>query len=183
MKKRYSAFTALMVGLFFLGLSQGEAASMHHGHGSGEMTPVEDLAPALYPDFPVGTYVVIHTDHMANMVSARGRISGAYNTKVYGVSYQDPMTGEEIKDHKWVIHEEVANSKGKEYALGDQVILKADHMEGMAGTTATITLIDPGPVYMVDYLPSDGSAEEKNHQWVTGDEITYLSYEVSKKEK
>ncbi|MBR3217674.1 MAG: YdhK family protein, partial [Exiguobacterium sp.] len=53
---------------------------------------------------------------------------------------------------------------------GDEVVLAADHMEGMDGAEATIDTAEETTVYMVDYTTEDGE-EVTNHKWVTESEL------------
>jgi hypothetical protein len=45
-------------------------------------------------------------------------------------------------------------------------------MEGMKGATAEIDSAEETTVYMVDYTPTNGGEEVKNHKWVTESELT-----------
>lgn len=49
--------------------------------------------------------------------------------------------------------------------------LKANHMEGMQGATATIDSATETTVYMVDFTSSTGE-QVTNHMWVTKDELS-----------
>lgn len=49
--------------------------------------------------------------------------------------------------------------------------LEADHMEGMKGATAEIVSSEQTTVYMIDYKPTTGGEEVKNHKWVTENEL------------
>lgn len=62
------------------------------------------------------------------------------------------------------------DSKSSTFNVGDTVILSADHMPGMQGSIGKIDSINDG-AYEVDYWPTDGSEEVKNHKWVTADEM------------
>jgi hypothetical protein len=136
------------------------------------MTPVDDLTPSANPLYPVGAEVVIETDHMSGMQGAKGVVSGAYDTTLYAVDYiaSDGMV---VKNHRWVIAEEIENSAGKIFAVGDTVTLGQGHMESMGGVgmQAVIAQVVQGPAYMVDYDPADGSARVTNHQWVAEFEL------------
>lgn len=136
------------------------------------MTPVEDLTPSENPLFPVSTEVIVNTDHMSGMMGAKGVVSGAYDTTLYAVDYTD-ASGTEVKNHRWVIAEEIVSSDGVAFEVGDTVTMRQGHMEAMggAGQSAVIVQIMPGPAYMVDYDPTDGSARVMNHQWVAEFEL------------
>lgn len=145
-----------------------EHSNMNHVGNSS--VPV-DLLEANNPTYAIGDKAILTTEHMGGMKGAEATIVGAYETTVYAVTYT-PTTGEEqVTNHKWVIHEELGGIAGKPVAVGDQVILEADHMEGMNGAEATIESAEKTIVYMVDYTSTNGE-EVKNHKWVTEDELT-----------
>lgn len=50
--------------------------------------------------------------------------------------------------------------------------MEANHMEGMEGATATIDDAKSTTVYMIDYQPTTGGEEVKNHKWVTDSELS-----------
>jgi hypothetical protein len=152
-----------------MGATQAPQAMNMHA-----MTPVEALTPAANPKYPVGTQVILETDHMPGMQGAKGVVSGAYETTLYAVDYTT-SAGTQVKDHRWVIAEEIENSAGKAFQVGDTVTLAAKgHMEGMggAGVQAVIAQVAPGLAYMVDYDSTDGSARVTNHQWVAEFELS-----------
>lgn len=146
-----------------------DMGEMHHS-GSG-VVPT-GLKETKKPTYKVGEQVTLQTDHMKGMDGAKATIVGAYDTTVYEVSYTPTTGGSEVKNHKWVIQEEIKEHKGESYKPGDQVILGTDHMEGMNGATATIDTTTQTTVYMVDYTPTIGGEIVKNHQWVTESELT-----------
>lgn len=90
---------------------------------------------------------------------------------IYEVSYQPTNGGAEVKNHKWVVQEELEDSE-EAASAGDTVVLEAEHMEGMKGANATVDEAIQGTVYVVDYEPADGGEMMMNHMWVTDDEIT-----------
>ncbi|NMO94709.1 YdhK family protein [Paenibacillus lemnae] len=149
--------------------SDSSHAAMNHS-SSGEV-PV-GLKEADNPAFEVGSTAVIQTDHMPGMKGATATISGAFSTTVYAVSYTPTTGGEPVKNHKWVIHEELKDAAVEPYKSGDEVTLEADHMAGMKGAAATIDSAQETTVYMVDYTPTTGGEPVKNHKWVTEDEMS-----------
>jgi len=80
---------------------------------------------------------------------------------------------EKVEDHKWVIQKEIEEANG-ETALepGTEVIINADHMEGMKGATAVIDSSEKTTVYLIDYTPTDGNDKVTNHKWVTEEELS-----------
>ncbi|MFL8937329.1 YdhK family protein [Rossellomorea oryzaecorticis] len=148
------------------GMDHGE---MNHS-GSGEVP--EGLETAADPMNPVGSKAIINAGHMPGMKGAEATISGAYDTVVYTVTYTPTTGGKEVKNHKWVIHEELKDPGKEPYKKGDKVILEADHMKGMKGAEAVIESAEETTVYMVDYMPKDGGEEVKNHKWVTEEELS-----------
>ena len=129
------------------------------------------LIAATNPQYPVGTRVILHATHIPGMEGAEATVVAAYDTTAYAVTYK-PTTGQpEVTNHKWIIHEELKDVADKPYAVGEEVIIETDHLEGMRGATAKIEEVKPTTVYMVDYTSTTGE-EVKNHRWVTEDEIS-----------
>lgn len=154
--------------------SPDNAGEMDHGNmehtGSGEVP--KGLKDAKNPTYGVGTQAIIESDHMAGMKGATAKIVGAYDTTVYTISYTPTNGGEVVKNHKWVIHEELQNAGEAPLKPGTEVVVNADHMEGMKGATAEIDSAEKTTVYMVDFTPTTGGEEVKNHQWVTESELS-----------
>jgi hypothetical protein len=144
-------------------------SEMDHS-GSGEVP--KGLAKAENPTYPVGSRVVIHANHMAGMDGAEATVSGAFDTTVYSVTYTPSTGGNPVKNHKWVIHEEIENAGDKPYKPGDEVVLNAEHMKGMDGAKATIDTAEQTTVYMVDYTDAKTSEKITNHMWVTESELS-----------
>ncbi|USK87064.1 DUF1541 domain-containing protein [Peribacillus asahii] len=138
--------------------------------GSGEVP--EGLKVAENPTYEVGSQAIIQESHMPGMKGAKATIVGAYDTTVYTVSYTPTTGGERVENHKWVIHEELQNVGKSPLEPGTEVTINADHMEGMDGATAEIDSAEETTIYMVDFTPTIGGAEVKNHQWVTESELS-----------
>src|SRR5699024_6600370 len=83
------------------------------------------------------------------MDAAQATNEGPYDTTAYEVTYEPNDGGETVKNHKWVIHEEIKDAEEQPYEKGDEVVLEADHMEGMKGATATIDDSEDTTVYML----------------------------------
>src|SRR5699024_4804052 len=106
------------------------------------------------------------------MKGAIGNTEGAYDTTAYVVTYEPTDGGEKVENHKWVVHEEIENEEGQPYEQGDEVVLAADHTEGVEGATAKIDPAEDTTVYIVSYEDTDTGEEVKNHKWVTEDELS-----------
>ncbi|TSI07667.1 YdhK family protein [Lysinibacillus sp. BW-2-10] len=148
-------------------------SAMDHGnmnHSSNGEVP-EGLKAAENPKFEVGSHAIIKTDHMEGMNGSEATIVGAYDTTVYTVTYTPTTGGEQVKNHKWVIHEELEGVDTEPLEPGAEVTLNADHMEGMKGATATVDSVENTTVYMVDYTSSTGE-KVTNHKWVTENELS-----------
>ncbi|MBN8202798.1 YdhK family protein (plasmid) [Cytobacillus firmus] len=147
---------------------------MDHGNmdmsGSGEVP--EGLEEAASPTYEVGSKAIIESDHMSGMKGAEATIVGAYDTTVYTISYTPTTGGERVEDHKWVIHEELEGVEEEPLEPGTEVTVNAEHMEGMEGATAEIDSAEQTTVYMVDFTPTTGGEEVKNHKWVTESELS-----------
>lgn len=154
--------------------SPENAGETDHGNmehtGFGEVP--KGLKEAKNPTYGVGTQAIIESDHMAGMKGATAKIVGAYDTTVYTISYTPTNGGEVVKNHKWVIHEDLQNAGEAPLKPGTEVVVNADHMEGMKGATAEIDSAEKTTVYMVDFTPTTGGEEVKNHQWVTESELS-----------
>ncbi|MEK4358341.1 YdhK family protein [Paenibacillus sp. FSL M7-1455] len=148
--------------------------SMHHHSDSGEVP--KGLREAEHPTYHVGDTVVIHAKHMAGMDGATGKVVGAYDTVAYSVTYTPTDGGKPVRNHKWVIQEEIKDAGNQPLEPGQNVILEADHMEGMMGAQATIETADRTTVYMVDYIPTNGGAPVTNHKWVVERELSERLY-------
>lgn len=162
------------------------STSQHEGHGSGGINdgggmehPMdggpapEGIEKASSPKYPAGTEVTLTADHMEGMDGANATIVGAFDTYTYAVNFTPTTGGDPIKDHKWVVQEEIKDAGDQRLADGTEVTLEAKHMEGMKGTHATIASSTDETVYMVDY-ESDGMTMT-NHKWVVESEIKSAS--------
>ncbi|MFI8688255.1 DUF1541 domain-containing protein [Rossellomorea sp. NPDC077527] len=181
MKHRKKSFLFILMTLLFLGACSNdddgmteEMDSMEHSDmnhtGSGELP--KGLKEAPNPRYGVGSKVMIKDDHMEGMKDAEATISGTYDTVVYTVTYTPTTGGEKVKNHKWVIHEELKDFGDQPFKPGDEVVLNTDHMKGMKGATGTIDSAEEMAVYMVDYTPTTGGEAVKNHKWVTESELS-----------
>ena len=189
-KRLMTIVTAGMLGgaLVFTGCSTGgdqdqatpPTTSQHEGHGSssdsgGMEHPMdggpapEGIETAASPTYPVGTEVTLTADHMEGMDGANATIAGAYDTYTYAVDFTPSAGGEPVKDHKWVVQQEIKDAGDERLADGTEVTLEAEHMEGMKGAKATIASSTEETVYMVDY-ESDGMTMT-NHKWVVESEL------------
>ncbi|WP_231687866.1 DUF1541 domain-containing protein [Bacillus sp. FJAT-27251] len=147
----------------------GDHSNMNHS-GSGE--PPEGIQEAQNPAYEAGSKAIIEEGHMSGMKGAEATIAGAYATTVYSVSYDPTNGGERVENHKWVVHEEIQDAGDQPFEPGQEVVLEADHMEGMKGATAEIDTAEQTTVYMIDFTPTDGSEPVTNHKWVTEDELS-----------
>ncbi|MBN3553362.1 DUF1541 domain-containing protein [Fictibacillus nanhaiensis] len=151
--------------------SQNHADHGEMNHSSSGEVP-KGLKEKANPTYEVGSKAVIRADHMKGMNDAEATIVGAYDTTVYTVSYTPTTGGKKVRDHKWVIHEEIKDAGDKPLTSGTEVTLEADHMKGMKGAKATIDSAEQTTVYMVDYTPTTGGERVKNHKWVTENELS-----------
>ena len=197
MRKRLTMTLAAGVlggALLLTGCSSGDQdpskAGPHHGGSSSTSSPASsdggmdhssmehpmdgDPAPAgiekaASPKYPVGTQVILTADHMMGMDGAKATIVGAYDTYTYAVNFTPTTGGEPVKDHKWVVQQEIKDAGSKQLADGTEVTLEAEHMKGMKGAKATIASSTDETVYMVDY--EAGGMKMTNHKWVVESEI------------
>lgn len=178
MGKKHIIFSFLLVfGLFVLAAcTEKESKSNEDGHGgmnhSGSGEVPQALEKAENPTYPEGTKAVINAAHMPGMDGAVATITGAFDTKVYTISYTPTNGGEKVEDHKWVIHEEIADSEDTDFQIGEEVVIKAEHMPGMDGVIATVDSVEETTVYMVDYEDTETGESITNHKWVTESELS-----------
>ena len=162
-------FNILLAVLLALALPVFAHESMDHSM----VTPTDVFTPAENPLYPVGAQVILAADHMPGMNGVLARVSGAFDTTLYAITYTRSDTGETVADHKWVVHEEIEGHGADPFQVGDTVTLLPGHISGMGGegVQAEITQAVPGPAYMVDFTPADGSEPVVNHQWVSEAEL------------
>ncbi|MCY9666409.1 YdhK family protein [Paenibacillus alginolyticus] len=154
--------------------SQQPVANMNHSdmkRSSSSEVP-KGLKEAKNPTYPIGSQAIIQADHMPGMKGAKATIVGAYDTTAYAVSYTPTTGGQPVKNHKWVVREEIKNAGNETLKPGTVVTLETDHMRGMKGATAKIDSAETTTVYMVDYTPTTGGETIKNHKWVTENELS-----------
>ena len=122
--------------------------------------------------FQIGDEVIINADHhMEGMNGAEGVVEGAYTTTAYMVSYTPLTDDEPVENHKWLVHEELLTEEEGPLEPGTEVVISANHMQGMEGATATIEEAVETNVYMVSYTSTDGEKVE-NHKWFIEDELS-----------
>lgn len=130
-----------------------------------------DIPTATNAKYPVGSRVTILADHMTGMKGAKGTVAAVYATTTYAVDYTPTTGGAVVKDHKWVVQQEIQGAGTTPYKVGDAVVLTASHMAGMKGAKAVIREVVTEPVYAVNYTPTTGGAMMMNHLWVVQDEL------------
>lgn len=144
------------------------SSAMHEHEMDGGPAPAS-IKVAENPKYPVGSKVTLTADHMPGMNGAEATIAGAYQTTTYVVDYTPTNGGEPVKNHKWVVQEELKDPASDPLKVGDKAVMTATHMAGMEGAEATISEVNTETVYMVDYK-YDGM-EMTNHKWVVESEI------------
>ncbi|SDS18397.1 Protein of unknown function [Brevibacterium sandarakinum] len=155
--------------------SQDHGSSSSTGSDDGMEHPMDGgpapagIEKAASPKYPIDTEVTLTADHMEGMDGAKATIAGAYDTYTYAVNFTPTTGGEPVKDHKWVVQEELKDAGDQRLADGTEVTLEAEHMKGMKGAKATIASSTDQTVYMVDY-EADGMTMT-NHKWVVESEI------------
>ncbi|WP_017379100.1 YdhK family protein [Paenisporosarcina sp. TG-14] len=152
-------------------MESGSEENMDMNHSGSGKVP-ENLKVEENPTFEVGSQAIIEADHMEGMKGAEATIVLAVDTTAYTVSYTPTTGGEKVTNHKWVIHEEVEDSGDEPLEAGTEVILNADHMDGMDGTKADIDSAEQTTVYMIDYTSTTSGEEVTNHKWVTESELS-----------
>lgn len=147
----------------------GDDAMAGHDHPADGGPAPEGMIAADNAKFPVGSEVQVLADHMPGMKGAEGKVVGVFNTTTYSVSYTPTDGSEPVKDHRWVVHEELENPGEAPLSDGSEITINAEHMAGMKGAKGTVDYSTQEPVYMVD-IDDDGMTM-KNHKWVTESEL------------
>ena len=147
----------------------GHESGGHEGHAADGGDPPEEITKAAARKFDVGDTVVLSADHMPGMKGAEATVSGAFDTTTYSISYTPTDGGDPVKDHKWVVHEELEDPGKAPLKKGAKVTVNADHMPGMKGAEATIDSATDETVYMVDITTDE--MEMTNHKWVAESEM------------
>lgn len=137
--------------------------------GSPQEVP-QKLMKADNPAFQEGDKVQITVDHHEGMEGVEGEVKGAYKTTAYMVSYTPLTADEPVKNHRWVVHEELLTGESAPLEPGTEVVISANHMRGMEGATAVIESAEETNVYMVDYTSMNGE-EVHNHKWFIESEL------------
>jgi uncharacterized protein involved in copper resistance len=127
------------------------------------------LVKAKHAKYKVGQAVTIKAHHMPGMYNAKGKVVGAYQTKLYEIDYTATNNGRKVKNHKWVIAKEL-KAQGK-LTTGKHVIVLADHMVGMKGAKGKIVKVHRGPAYAVTYTDKKTHKVVKNHKWLVQSEL------------
>lgn len=177
-RKMLTLFLVLLLAALSTACTKGEKSNQesmdhkdHMNHSSSGELP-KGLGEAVDPKFKPGSKAIMNSDHMEGMNGAEATIVGAFDTTVYAISYTPTTGGEKVTNHKWIIHEEIKDAGDKPYRPGDEVIVEADHMEGMMGAKAVIDSAQQTTVYMVDYTSTTDGEQVKNHKWVTESELS-----------
>ncbi len=154
-------------------MSSNNTQMEHGSHSSSGKVP-KDLKIAESPTYTIGSEAIIQTDHMEGMKGATATIVGAFDTIAYTVSYRPTTGGVPVTNHKWIIQEEIKKHSKETYEIGTEVTMEADHMKGMNGAKAHIDSAEHTTVYMIDYTPTTGGEQVKNHKWVTENELSAI---------
>ncbi|CAK1232975.1 YdhK family protein [Fructobacillus fructosus] len=125
------------------------------------------LKPAENAKFEKGSKIVIESDHMPGMKGAHGTVAGVYDSKLYIVDFMDTATQKEVKNHKYVVDQEIDG----QHEVGSKVMIEADHMEGMKGAKGEIVGIVDGPAYMVNFKPTNSNMMATNHKWLSQNDL------------
>ena len=137
---------------------------------SGELP--EGIQVAINPKYQIGSKAFMKTGHMKGMEGAEATIVGAFNTKVYAVSYTPVTGGDRVENHKWIVHEEITDFGADSFQPGAEVMINTDHMTGMKGAKGVIDSVEETTVYMVDFILTNNGNIIQNHKWVTESELS-----------
>ncbi|MEK9197317.1 DUF1541 domain-containing protein [Ureibacillus sp. 179-F W5.1 NHS] len=149
---------------------QPEADGGHGEHTEHNGQVPEGLKEAENPKYPVGSTAIVNASHTDGMEGAVATIKAAYDTTVYSVSYT-PTNGDPYEEnHKWFVEGELDPVDEGTLDQGADVIINADHLEGMLGAQGVIDTVEETTVYVVDYTNSLGETVT-DHYWLKESEL------------
>lgn len=76
------------------------------------------------------------------------------------------------------IPEGMKEAQNAKFKVGDEVIVNAEHEEGMKGAVGTVIGAFDTIVYSISYTPTQGDFREENHKWVVQEELQGLDEEM-----
>ncbi|OKP97594.1 YdhK family protein [Paenibacillus sp. P46E] len=108
---------------------------------------------------------------MAVTLSACG--NGKDLTKTDSIMNGNQVAHNTEAEHKGSgkVPESLKKAEKPVYPVGSKVVVKADHMPGMKGATATVSGAYDTTAYAVSYTPTTGGARVTNHKWIIQEEI------------
>lgn len=151
------------------GQKMSMSSSMDMSMANMDSSLPTDLPNASQPKYAVGSKITVLATHMANMKGAKGTVAAAYDVKLYQVDYQPTNGGKKVTGHKWLTRDEFSDKQ--DHQKGDMVTLTGDHMAGMKGAMATITKVENGPAYAINFEPTNGGKMVMNHKYLIESEI------------
>lgn len=69
------------------------------------------------------------------------------------------------------VPEDLQQAENPEFEEGDKAIIRADHMKGMEGATATIAGAYDTTAYELTFEPTNGGDPVENHKWIIHEEL------------
>lgn len=140
---------------------------MKSPHDSDELG---DYTAAAKPKFPIGSTVIIKSEHTKGMKDAKATVVGAYDTVAYSYSYTPPGEAE-VSDSKWIVDEEIVDENDVAFEVGDTVVTSANHKKGLQGSEVTIDSVRPTVAYILDYVDTSNNKKVSNYKWVIEEEL------------
>ncbi|GAO99691.1 YdhK family protein [Fructobacillus ficulneus] len=150
-------------------MNMSSSSSMDMAMMEADTSLPSDLPTAKNPKFKVGSKITLEATHMANMKGAKGTVAAVYDAKLYEVDYQPTTGGQKVTGHKWLTKDDFSDMM--DHKQGDMVTLTGDHMPGMKGAMATVTKVEDGPAYAVNFEPTNGGKMVMNHKYLITSEI------------
>ncbi|WP_235988959.1 YdhK family protein [Aquibacillus kalidii] len=148
----------------------------HHSNMiyNGSAQVPNNLEPTNNPKFPIGSKALSIADHMGGMMdNVKVTIVAAYETTAYATSYTSSTDRKPVRNHKWIVHEELIDIGEKILEPGTKVSTTAEHMKGMKNVVQTVEFSKTTTVYMVDFITTNGE-QVTNHKWVIEGELKAL---------
>ncbi|KAF4324915.1 hypothetical protein G195_001744, partial [Phytophthora kernoviae 00238/432] len=104
------------------------------------------------------------------VLSACGNKENSNNSNTATESEHSNM-GEMDHSGSGEVPEGIKDAENPTYKVGDEVVIQADHMEGMNGAKATVVGAYDTVAYTVTFTPTTGGDPIPDHKWVIQEEI------------
>ncbi|MEJ6399876.1 YdhK family protein [Nicoliella lavandulae] len=135
------------------------------------ITGVATAAVAALLVVPAGVSAMSHSSmNNAKQTSSSMKMSSSSSMKMSSGSSMS-MSGMMMKTNGGKAPKGLKMATNAKYMKGAKVMIKANHMSGMKGAMATVVGAYNTDLYTIDYTPTNGGKEVKNHKYLVAPEI------------